>query len=520
MSESSSVALDLGTREQTPVEDQEATPAVPRPMRRKRIAVGAYHVVANTFASQATTLKSVQAGQLPASVALGAIRGDHALDGFVSVAKTQGWEIVPLAFLYPALGGKLTDEAQSWASEQLLAPLRDAGPIEGVFLQLHGTAASDSIDDCEGDLLEAVRHLVGEAPVYASVDGHANVTSRMAAAADVLIGVKTNPHSDHSSVGNRLGELMAAMLDGTRKPVMARVQPAMAPALQKLYIAPGWPMEHLMRQARILCLGDARILDISIPGGFHLSEREETGISVLVTTDGEPTLARNVAETLSNACWAMRHAFHTDMVSVEDAVAEAMASDTAPVIIGDLSDSGGAGTPGDGTALLAELLRRGARSAVIGSIVDPDAVHKAIRVGVGGQLDLEVGGKVDQFHGEPVRISGRVRSLHDGVYRPGTAFNSKAVQRGLVAVVDCGGIEVILTSRQTIVFEPNHFRSLGIEPTERRILVCKAELHHRAGFAGIGRVFIDVDAPGLATQDLSRLPYTKIRRPVFPLDDM
>ena len=488
--------------------------------RRMRIAVGAYHVVANSFATQATTLQGVQAGQQPGSVALGPARGDHALEGFASVAKTQGWELVPLAFFYPALGGKLTDEAHAWAKEQMLAPLRDAGPVDGVFLQLHGTAASDSIDDCESDLLEAVRHVVGKVPVHASVDGHANVSSRMAAAADVLISVKTNPHSDHSAVGSQLAELMAATLDGTRKPVMARVQPAMAPALQKLYIAPGWPMEHLMRQARILCLGDPRILDISIPGGFHLSEREETGISVLVTTDGEPALARRVAETLGKACWAMRHAFHTDMVSVEDGVAEALASDEAPVIIGDLSDSGGAGTPGDGTALLAELLRLGARSTVIGSIVDPDAVRQAIRAGIGGQLELDVGGKVDHFHGAPVRISGKVRSLHDGVYRTSTVFNSRTVQRGLVAVVECGGIEVILTSRQTLVFEPNHFRSLGIEPAERRIVVCKAELHHRAGFDGIGRRFIDVDTPGLATQDLSRLPYTKIRRPVFPLDDI
>ena len=127
---------------------------------------------------------------------------------------------------------------------------------------------------------------------------------------------------------------------------------------------------------------------------------------------------------------------------------------------------------------------------------------------------------MDRFHGEPVSISGRVRVIHDGVYSASTRFNFGTYHRGPTVVVDCGGIEVILTTRPCLVFEANHFRSLGIEPTRRKILVCKAELQHRAGMADIGRTFIDVDAPGLATQDLRRLPFSKVRRPVFPLDDI
>jgi microcystin degradation protein MlrC len=119
-----------------------------------------------------------------------------------------------------------------------------------------------------------------------------------------------------------------------------------------------------------------------------------------------------------------------------------------------------------------------------------------------------------------VTISGRVRVIHDGVFAASTKFNAGTVRRGTTAVVDCGGIEVILTSHPVLVFEPNHFRSLGIEPTQRKILVCKSELQHRPGLADVARTFIDVDAPGLATQDLSRLPYKSIRRPVFPLDDI
>jgi len=275
-----------------------------------------------------------------------------------------------------------------------------------------------------------------------------------------------------------------------------------------------------MRVAHNLAVRDPRVLDISLLGGFFCSEKKETGLSVTVTTNNEPSLARDLAEQLKELCWSKRQAFHTDMVSVEDAVREAIETDAGPVVLGDLSDSGGAGTPGDGTVLLAELLKQNAKGAVVGNIADPDAVQEAIKAGVGKQVTLTVGGKVDTFHGEPVQISGKVRVIHDGVFRACTSFNAGTYHRGVTAVVDCGGVEVILTSRPVLVFEANHFRSLGIEPTERKILTAKSELQHRAGFEGMAKTIIDVDTPGRATQILSRLPYSKIRRPVFPLDDI
>jgi microcystin degradation protein MlrC len=448
-------------------------------------------------------------------------RGESAFGGFAQSAREQNWEVVPIPFVFPGIAGKITDEAYAWTREEFVKAISAAGPLDGVFLQMHGTAASDTVEDCEGDLLAAMRSALGEhKPIIVSLDGHANVTPKMAAQASMLIGVKTNPHYDFAATGRLAARVMAGMLDPSLAPASAWAQPAMAPALQKLFIAPGWPMEHLMRLARERQMRDPRLIDISILCGFFVSERRETGISVVVTTDREPGLAQEVAEELSQACFAARHAFHTDMVGVPDAVGEAIATDENPVVLGDLADSGGAGTPGDGTAILAELIKQNARGAVVGNIADPAAVREAIAAGVGKEVTLTVGGKVDEFHGAPTPISGRVRTLHDGVFTASTHFNAGTVHRGPTAVIECGGVEVILTSRPVLVFEPNHFRSLGIEPTARKILVCKAEMQHRAGFAGMAKTFIDVDAPGLATQVLSRLPYSKIRRPVFPLDDI
>ncbi|MGO9264135.1 MAG: M81 family metallopeptidase [Candidatus Binataceae bacterium] len=486
-----------------------------------RVAIGGYLVACNTFATQRIGLERFQRAMLGGDAVLRLARGDGALGGFAQGARERNWEVVPLHFVFPGIAGKITDKAHAWTKEAFVTSLRQAGKLDGVFLQLHGTAASDSLEDCEGDLLAAVRGVIGDrTPLIASLDGHANVTPLMVAQATTLTGVKTNPHYDFAATGRLAAHVIAGMADHSLAPVTAWAQPAMAPALQKLYIAPGWPMEHLMRLARNCQARDPRVLDVSMLCGFFCSERRETGISVVVTTDREANLARDIAEELKQAAWEKRGAFHTEMVGVADAVREAIAADDGPVVLGDLADSGGAGTPGDGTAILAELLKQNARDAVVGNIADPAAVKDAIAAGVGRQVTLTVGGKVDEFHGAPVAISGRVRTIHDGVFTASTRFNAGTVHRGPTVVVDCGGTEVILTSRPVLVFEANHFRSLGIEPTARKILVCKAEMQHRAGFEGLARTFIDVDAPGLATQILSRLPYSKIRRPVFPLDDI
>ena len=486
-----------------------------------RVAIGGYIAAVNSFVGYRMDLAQFQRSTLTGDAVFKMGRGETAISGFLDVAEANNWETVPLLFSVPGVWGKVTSEAHEWLKEQFLTSLRKAGKIDGVFLQIHGTEAVENIDDGEGDFLAAIRNLIGDkVPLIASLDGHANVSPLMVKSASMLIGVKTNPHYDFVPVGRHAGRVMAGMFDGSITPTSAWAQPAMVTGLQKLYIAPGWPMEHLMRLSANLAARYPQVLDVSLLGGFFTSDKRETGMSVTVTTNKEPKLAQAIAEQIKEACWAKRQAFHTDMVSVEDAVREAVATDEGPVLLGDIADSGGAGTPGDGTAILAELIRQKARGAVVGNIADAAAVQEAVKAGVGKEVTLTVGGKTDKFHGEPVQISGKVRVIHDGVYTAATTFNAGTYRRGTTVLVDCGGLEVILTARPTLVFEANHFRSLGIEPTQRKILVCKAELQHRAGFEGLAKKMIDVDAPGLATQALSRLPFTKIRRPVFPLDDI
>ena len=258
-----------------------------------RVAVGGYLVTANTFATQRISLERFQRSTLSGADLLARLgRGDGALAGFLHGAREHKWDVAPLHYMFPGLLGKVREESHQWAKETFLNALRQGGKIDGVFLQLHGTAVADRTQDCEGDLLSAIRGVVGErTPIIASLDGHANVTPLMVQQASMLIGVKTNPHYDFLSVGRQAAGVMAGMFDGSVVPVSAWAQPAIVPPLQKLYIAPGWPMEHLMRLARARAATDSRVLDVSLLGGFFVSERPETGISVVATTNQEPGLA-------------------------------------------------------------------------------------------------------------------------------------------------------------------------------------------------------------------------------------
>ena len=250
-----------------------------------RVAVGGYLTCTNSFATQPLGLEQFQRATLTGDKLLRTGRGWSAIAGFLDVAKDNNWDVIPLQFILPGIGGKISPDAHEYTKESFRSLLSKAGPLDGVFLQLHGAAAAEHVDDCEGDFLASVRECIGEqTALIASLDGHANVTPLMVEQASMLIGVKTNPHYDFVPVGQEAGQVMAGMFDGSIAPTSAWAQPAMAPALQKIYIAPGWPMDELMRYARNLVAGDTRVLDVSLLGGFFCSDIPQTGISVTVTT--------------------------------------------------------------------------------------------------------------------------------------------------------------------------------------------------------------------------------------------
>jgi microcystin degradation protein MlrC len=197
-------------------------------------------------------------------------------------------------------------------------------------------------------------------------------------------------------------------------------------------------------------------------------------------------------------------------------VREALAAEGQPIVLADMADNTGGGAAGDGTEVLRELVRVGARSAVVACLWDPAAVRACMAAGVGASLTLTVGGKVDDRHGAPLTVTGTVRTLSDGRFvHKGPMMRGRL---GPTAVLDVTGVKVILISLRWQTLDPEMLRIVGLEPLDHKLVVVKSTIHYRAAFEPIAREIIEVDAPGLSSSNLERFAFTRIRRPIFPLD--
>jgi microcystin degradation protein MlrC len=273
-----------------------------------------------------------------------------------------------------------------------------------------------------------------------------------------------------------------------------------------------------MRSLLGLARADERrpgILGVSVMAGFPYADVPEMGPAVIAVADRDRPLARAVADELAARMWEVRQEFRVPCPGPAEAVRQALASDRRPVVLVDLGDNIGGGSAGDGTVLLAELIRSKARDAVA-VLYDPDAVGAAREAGVGGRFERAVGGRVDRLHGEPVFVRGIVRSLHAGTWvedmprHGGRRFNDQ----GPTAIVEVEGpIRLVVNSLRTPPFSLGQLTSIGIEPGRQAILVVKAAVAYKAAYGPIAGRVIEVDTPGLTSLDLSRFTYHHARLP-------
>jgi microcystin degradation protein MlrC len=475
----------------------------------------------NTFSSIPTGRALFEAHDLRyGGELLEAFRGTGTcLGGMIDAAAGGGVTLVPSLAAAASPGGRVTKEFYAEARDRLLADLRAAGPLDGVLLDLHGAMVVDGLDDGEGDLLAAVRAAVGPLPIAVTLDFHANVTRAMVETATLLHGYKTYPHVDMDARGREATARLADVVAGRIRPTVAYRQPPMLPPIAGQLTTRG-PMR------RLYDLADAMerrpgVVSVSVFAGFPLADIHDAGLSVYVVTDRDQALADTLADELAAAAWAMRREFLHTALPVREAVARALALDGRPVVLADVADNTGGGAAGDTTEILRELLRVGARPATVACLWDPRAAAACVEAGAGATLTLSVGGKVDPSHGAPVTVTGRVRTLSDGrfVYR-GPMLRGVAGRLGLTAVLDVNDLKIILISHRRQTLDPEMIRVVGIDPLAEKLLVVKSSVHYRAAFEPIARAILEVDAPGLSSSNLGRFVFTRVRRPIFPLDDL
>ena len=440
------------------------------------------------------------------------------LGGMIAAAERLGVTLLPSVAASASPAGRVTRDIYEHVKQRMLADLESAGRLDGVLLDLHGAMVPEGIDDGEGDIIAAVRQAVGpDVPIAVTLDFHGNLGRDMIEKADLLHGYKTYPHVDMAERGAEATERLVQVIGRRIKPTAAWRKPPLMPPLGRQGTARG-PMRRLYDLADEM-EKDPKVISVSIFAGFPYADIPDAGLGIYVVTDGDRELAERLAGQLERVAWEHRHEFIHSALPVKEAVARALAAEGRPIVLADMADNTGGGAAGDGTEILRELLAAGARSATVACIWDAAAVAACAKAGVGARVTLDVGGKVDDRHGAPVRVTGTVRTLSDGRFiHRGPMMHGLPGRLGRTAVLDVDDIKVILISYRWQTLDPEMMRFVGIDPLLEKILVVKSTIHYRAAFEPIAKEIIEVDAPGLSSSNLSRFQYRRIRRPIFPLD--
>ena len=285
------------------------------------------------------------------------------------------------------------------------------------------------------------------------------------------------------------------------------------------------PMATIMRRAREI-ESDPRVLNVTVAGGFPPSDAEEAGMSCVVTTNGDLTLAIAGAEELARLAWSVRDGFLGGVRSFGDAAAAIAGlpdQPDKPLLIVDIADSIWSGSSGDSVELLRFFVEQGVSGAAIAPVVDSEVVAAAMLAGVDSAMEIELGGKADDLHGQPFPCRARVLALTDGRYvNSGPMMTGLEVDMGPTAVLAIGdpAVLVVVTSYPEAPIDPAVFTSNGIDLATTRVLGLKGKGHFRAAFEPITRDVILVEGPGVTGSDLTRLPLRHTRRPIWPLDDV
>ena len=487
----------------------------------KRVAVAGFQHETNTFGATLAAFDDFEIADawppmLRGADVLSGTRGINLpIAGFIEAAEAAGnIDIVPVLWCSAEPSSFVTDDAFDRIAAMIIAGIREAGDLDGIYLDLHGAMVTQSHEDGEGELLARLRAVLGDdLPIVVSLDLHANVTGTMVRHASAITIFRTYPHIDMDETGARAFEPLCHLMDG-RPLFKAFRQARFLVPLQAQYTG-AEPCRSLYAAASEVT-GDG-VMSGDIAMGFPAADIHDAGPS-LVVYGPDATAVDAAADRLFETFNAAESYFDVHMLSAGDAVTRAMALQPsgAPVILADAQDNPGAGAPSDTTGLLAALVSAGAEAAVVGLLNDPDVAAAAHAAGVGARIVASLGGK-SGFDDQPSFDSQfTVEALGDGQFEfTGEMYRGSVAELGPVALLRVedpnADVRVIVGSHRCQCLDQAIFRHVGVEPTEQAILGVKSTVHFRADLQPIAAEVIVVDTPGANPCRLSRVPYRNLR---------
>jgi microcystin degradation protein MlrC len=482
----------------------------------KRVALAGFLHETNTFApSKARMADFVQGGgYMPLA------RGDAVLSqgrdinlgigGAAQFGESAGWDMVPILWAGAIPSAHVCKAAYESITDDIILGIRAAGPLDGVFLDLHGAMVAEHLDDGEGALLARVRDIVGpKVPIAAALDLHGNITAQMVEAADVLVGFRTYPHVDMAETGNRAAvKLDELMVRGAPFAKAFRRIPFLVPiAWQSTRGEPGRTLYTLTAAQE-----EGDVASASFFFGFPAADFPGCGPTV-VSYATTQTAADHAADTIERAVLDVEAALAGESFDPDAGVIEAMRLARGvpkPVVIADTQDNPGAGGDSNTTGMLRAMVAQGA-SGAIGNMVDAAAAQAAHDAGQGAQIRIALGGQSGITGDAPYEASFTVEALTDGKFvATGPYYGGAPMDMGPSACLRIGDVRVVVTSKKAQMADREMFRTLGIVPEDQAILVVKSSVHFRADFDEIAQQILTCTAPGPMPISPASLPWTNL----------
>lgn len=479
------------------------------------VVAGLFHET-NTFLEGIAPLSDFTEVSGPALLSLA---GDASpMAGVLEEAARRSWELIPAADLRATPGPTVADAVVDRFWTQLENVLATTS-YDAVLLVLHGAMVSESLEDVEGWILNQLRVRIGPSrPLGAVLDLHANMTIAMAEAANLLLAYRENPHTDAKQTGARAVALMDHILrERLTSHCVLRSMPILWPPTGTG--TADEPMAGLEQSARQIEAADAQVLAMNVLAGFAFSDLPTAGLSFCCVTTS-PQAAAPHLDRLAALADNSKHLGLRQEADLEEVISQVAKKQGGPYLLIEAADNIGAGSSGRALGVLEALLRHGIANAAV-AIQAPEHVAQLAQSPIGGAVNFVL---VDPFAKQSLAIEATLLSLSDGRFTledPHShlaSMSGASIDMGPCAVVQSRGVRILLTSNRTPPFDLGQFRSQGIEPEKLFAVGIKAAVAHRRAWDPIAAGSFWVDVAGSCSSNLSRLPYRRLRRPIYPLD--
>lgn len=424
-------------------------------------------------------------------------------------AKEFNWEVIEGTASWAEPGGIVNQHTWVFLRDQLLAELKAALPVDIVLLGLHGAMVSQDCLDCEGELLASVRTITGPNVIIGvTFDPHSHLSADRVENADLITVFKEFPHTDFVDVAEALVELVHQTSEEKIKPVISTYDCKMIEILP----TSRQPMRGFVDRIKAM-EGTDDVVSVSVIHGFMAGDVPELGSKMIVITNDNKAKGDELAAKLGAELFAMRGKTRPEFLDIGAAFKMVSQASAAPIVVADVWDNPGGGVPGDSTFILRELMDKKIMNAALASIWDPIAVRTCFSAGEGATLRLRFGAKMSEFSGNPIDADVIVRKLKRNAVQ---SFGQSIVPIGDAVWIEVGGVDVILNSVRSQVFNPDIFSNMGVDPKQKSLLIVKSTNHFHDAFSRISPKILYVAIDGPYPNNPVTNNYTNLTRQIWP----